>query len=103
MHTANSAMYSRYSITKLAMYFFLQVKSAYNEGDYDGALSASKQAKLWSIVGLVLGIVDVLTAIVVTIVVIVLAAAAAATAAAGFGEAFGDFYDFNNYQFNYNF
>ncbi|KAJ8050435.1 hypothetical protein HOLleu_03640 [Holothuria leucospilota] len=80
----------------VAFFCSMKVKSAYNAGDYDGALAASKQAKLWSIIGVVLGIVDVITGIVVTILMIVLAAAAAATAAASFGDVLGDLNDLND-------
>lgn len=40
-----------------AIVFAAQVNSKFSQGDYDGAVSASEKAKMWSIIALVAGLI----------------------------------------------
>ena len=50
-----------------AIVFASQVSSKRNVGDYNGALHASKQARLWTIVSLVVGIIVIAIVVIASV------------------------------------
>ncbi|XP_071853146.1 uncharacterized protein [Apostichopus japonicus] len=82
----------------------MRVKSLYDGGDYEGAVAAANQAKIWSIVGLVLGVIDIVISVVIVFIMVVVVAGTVG-AAVSLADDLNDLnnfnYDFNNYQVSF--